>query len=304
MRVLVAGATGVIGRSLLPLLRAEGHHVTALVRPTSGWVSADAVEFADALDAEAVETAVRNAEPEVVVHQLSALRAEPGVRWQGLERTARLRVEGTANLVAAAEAAGAQRFVAQSVAFATAPQQARVLDEDAPLYLDAPDTGWAETVRAVEQLEHLVLRKSGVAGVVLRYGVLYGEGTLYDSEGMLGQAARAGRLPLVGDGNGVSSFVRVDDAAAAAVVAVHSEQTGVFNIVDDDPAPARDWVPHFAHALGGPPPKAMPGELAARVLGWFPSFQQTGLCGASNQRAKDRLGWSPAVPSWRNGFLS
>ena len=331
MRVLVAGATGVVGRALLPLLRAHGHQVTALVRTAAEVPHADQVVVADALDRDAVVSAVASARPEVVVHQLSALRATPGARWPELAaRTARLRVEGTANLLRAAEDVGARRFVAQSIAFATAPGResgaapgresgavpasglgresgtapgaalvsAPVLDESAPLHLDAPDPDWAATVRAVADLERQVA-ESTVDGLVLRYGTLHGPGTLYHPLGAWGLAAKAGRLPLVG-GGGLTSFLTAADAARAAALAVTSDATGVVNVVDDDPAPAREWVPRLAERVGGPPPRTVPADLAVRALGWFAVHQQTALPGASNHRAAELLGWRPTTPTWRS----
>jgi nucleoside-diphosphate-sugar epimerase len=296
MRVLVAGATGVLGRPLLNRLRASGHQVTAMVRTSSPALAFDAVA-ADGLDPDAVSAAVRAARPDVIVHQMTALR---GLTTEAMHATARLRTEGTANLIAAAQAAGVRRLVAQSIAFAAEPSGGPVVTEDAPLYLDAPDPGWAQTVHAVADLERLLL--AAPAGVVLRHGVLYGRGTAYAPDGHTGQAAIRGRLPLAGDGAGVTSFVHVEDAAAATVTAVESEVTGVFHITDDDPVPAARWIPALCERLGGPPPRAVPAALAARMIGWFPTFQQTGMRGAANDRARAELGWKPARPNWRTGL--
>lgn len=299
MRVLVAGASGVLGRSLVPLLRAQGHHVTALVRnPASGVTGADDVVIADALDREAVHAAVLTAKPRAIVHQLSALRGND------LETTARLRTEGTANLLTAARAAGADRFVAQSIAFATAPVGERIGDEDAPLYFDAPDEGWARTVSAVAELERLVLHAKDVAGVVLRYGTLYGPGTWYHPDGTIGTALAAGRFRLPETAHGITSFVHVDDAASAAVKAVDDagDVRGTFNITDDDPAAAEEWVPELAKAFGGPEPRRVPAELAQRLHGWFGAHQLTALRGAANDRARRELNWKPARSTWRKGI--
>ncbi|AHH95627.1 NAD-dependent epimerase/dehydratase family protein [Kutzneria albida] len=304
MRVLLAGATGVIGRALLPLLRGERHHVTVLVRDqaAAAELDVDRVVVADLLDRHAVHAAVFSAAPEVVVHQATALRPGTGdTRWEVFERTARVRTEGTANLVDAALASGTRRVVAQSIAFATAPHGGPLLDEEAPLYLDPPDAVWSTTVRAIAELERLVLHTSGVEGVVLRYGTLYGRDTAYDLNGPFGQAVRLGKLPLIGDGTGINSFLHVEDAADAAATAVMSRATGLFNIVDDDPATARTWLPHYARAFDGPHPRQVPAELGARLLGWFAAHQQTRLRGASNRKAREQLGWRPGVSSWRNG---
>ncbi|MDX3519147.1 NAD(P)-dependent oxidoreductase [Streptomyces scabiei] len=305
MRILVAGATGVIGKPLVGALRARGHEVSALVRPESRERApeADGTVYADALDREALLSAVSAVRPEVVVHQMTALRllGEDPVGAFGL--TARLRTEGTANLMEAAREAGAGRLVAQSVGFAAAPAQVPVLDEDAPLYVDAPDPGWAATVRAVAELERLVLDSGQpLAGAVLRYGTLYGPGTLYARDGGAAQAVRAGQLPLPGDGSGITSFLHVEDAVGATVAAVESEATGVFHVTDDEPAPAAQWLPHYARALGGPAPRTVPADLAPRLLGWFLAHQLTAAHGAANDRARTTLGWKPLRPSWREGL--
>ncbi|WP_328845586.1 NAD-dependent epimerase/dehydratase family protein [Streptomyces sp. NBC_00258] len=305
MRVLVAGATGVVGHPLVGALRARGHEMVALVREESRARApeADAVVVADALDRKGLLSAVSAARPEVVVHQMTALRLLPADPVEAFALTARLRTEGTANLVAAARAAGARRLVAQSVAFAAAPAGDPVLDEDAPLYVDAPDAGWAATVRAVAELERQVLGGGpDLAGVVLRYGTLYGPGTAYARIGGTGQRVLAGKLPLPGGGAGITSFVHVGDAVGAAVAAVESEATGVFHVTDDDPAPAAQWLPHYARTLGGPAPRTIPAALAPRLLGWFMTHQLTAARGAANDRARTELGWKPLRPSWRDGL--
>ncbi|MGP4009249.1 NAD-dependent epimerase/dehydratase family protein [Streptomyces sp. 4N124] len=305
MRVLVAGATGVVGHPLVGALRARGHQVSALVRHESraGAPDADAVVAADALDRQALLSAVSSARPEVVVHQMSALRLLRDDPAGAFALTARLRTEGTANLVAAARAAGARRLVAQSIAFAAAPAGDPVLDEDAPLYVDAPDPGWAATVRAVAALERLVLGGGpDLAGAVLRYGTLYGAETAYARDGGTGQRVLAGKLPLPEGGSGVTSFLHVEDAVGAAVAAVESDATGVFHVTDDDPASAAQWLPHYARALGGPPPRTVPAAMAPRLLGWFMAHQLTAARGAANDRARAALGWKPLRPSWRDGL--
>lgn len=299
MRVLIAGATGVLGRRLLPLLVARGHHVTAMVRGPGGVPSAELTVVADALDRDAVRAALLVARPDVVVHQLSALRNRDAL---GFEVTARLRTEGTANLLTAAREAGAQRFVAQSIAFGTAPAGDPVLNEDAPLYLDAPDPDWARTVQAIAELERLALGASDIPGAVLRYGTLYGPGTLYAREGAIATAVAAGKMRMPEDAGGITSFVHVDDAAQATVLAVENEAAGTFNVTDDDPAEGSVWLPHFAGQLGGPAPRTIPADLAARLLGWFTAYQLTELRGASNDRARLSLDWKPSRPSWRDGM--
>ncbi|SPF00734.1 NAD-dependent epimerase/dehydratase family protein [Streptomyces sp. MA5143a] len=303
MRILVAGATGVVGHPLVGALRERGHEVSALVRKGARDRAPDADEMvvADALDGAALLSAVSAARPEVIVHQMSALRLLPDDPPAAFAQTARLRIEGTANLIAAARAAGARRLVAQSIAFAAAPAGEPVLDEDAPLYVDAPDPGWAATVGAVAELERQVLG-AGLEGVVLRYGTLYGPRTAYARTGGAAQAVLAGQLPLPGGGSGIMSFLHVEDAVGAAVAAVEADATGVFHVTDDDPAPAAQWLPHFARALAAPSPRTVPAALAPRLLGWFMAHQLTSAHGAANARARARLGWKPARPSWRDAL--
>jgi nucleoside-diphosphate-sugar epimerase len=300
MRILVAGATGAIGRSLLPRLLARGHKVTALVRrPASGLPDGVRPLVADALDAEAVRSAVATARPEAIVHQLSALRGDPA---EALRTTAVLRRTGTAHLVEAAVAEGVRRLVVQSIAFATAPVGPSVLDETAPLHLQAPDPLWADTVQAVREMEERVTTARDVSAVVLRYGVLYGAGTLYARTGRLSMLLRTGRYPLVDPGAGITSFLHVDDAASAAVVAVEGAVEGIYNVVDDEPAPARQWLPQVAKAVGGPQPAEVTAEEAVGMIGWFPTYQQTQLRGASAEAFRAASGWRPHHPSWRDGF--
>ena len=302
MRVVVAGATGLIGTALLPLLRDKGHHVTALVRDESKALAADATDtiVADALDPAAVRDALLAARPDVVVHQLTALRQ---MSAEAFETTARLRTEGTANLIMAAREAGAAKLVVQSIAFATAPLGDPVLSEDAPLYLDAPDPGWARTVQAVAEMERLVLGTPDIAGTILRYGTLFGAQTQYDPAGPFGAMIGRNQIPIPSTAAGVTSFLHVHDAALAAVSAVDSDVTGVFNIADDEPAEGATWLPEYARLLGAPPPRAIPSDMGEKVLGWFANYQLTAMRGARTDRARTELGWKPTV-SWRHGLAS
>jgi nucleoside-diphosphate-sugar epimerase len=210
-----------------------------------------------------------------------------------------LRTEGTRNLMDAARAAGVGRFVAQSIAFCTAPSGGPVLAEDAPLYLDAPDPAWARTVRAVAEHERLVLATPDVTGMVLRYGTLYGPGTLYHPTGRIGDAVARGRLPLPESANGITSFLHVEDAARAAVEAVETDIGGVFNVADDEPVTADEWVPTYARLLGASAPRTIPTPMLGRLLGWLTAYQFTEMRGASNEQARRALGWEPWVPNWR-----
>jgi nucleoside-diphosphate-sugar epimerase len=188
--------------------------------------------------------------------------------------------------------------VAQSIAFAYEPSGDWVKDESAPLFLDAPSP-WGAAVGAVAELERQVMEARGMDGVVLRYGTLYGPGTWHDPDGgTIAAAVRAGRMPLIGDGDGMQSFTHVDDAAAGAVAALEGPP-GIYNIVDDEPVRARDWLPLFAHALGGPPPARLSAEEGLERSGWTAVHRMTEQRGALNARARERLGWKPSHPSWR-----
>ncbi|OZM82077.1 NAD(P)-dependent oxidoreductase [Pseudonocardia sp. MH-G8] len=281
MRILLAGATGVIGRRLVPLLVADGHHLTALTRrpdrlPLLRAAGAHPV-VADVLDADAVAAAVHDAAPDVVVHQLTDLGSgDPAAN-------AEVRVTGTRHLVDAALAAGTRRIVAQSIAWAYAGGGAPA-DEDAPLDLDAPEPR-STSVRGIAALEAAV--REAPEWVVLRYGMFYGPDTWFTADGLRAADARAGRLPADGD---VTSFLHVDDAAAAAVAAL-SWPSGAVNVCDDEPAAARDWVPRFCEAVGAPPPGPAAGTA-----------RRPWARGADNRRAREERGWTPRHHSWRTGF--
>jgi nucleoside-diphosphate-sugar epimerase len=304
--VFVAGAGGAVGRPLVPRLVAAGHEVSGTTRSQE---RAEAIRAAgatpvvvDALDAAALRDAVVAAAPEVVVHELTSLpdRFEPR-RKDIYAATNRVRSEGTRNLIEAAQAAGARRFVCQSIAFAGAPgERPEVLDEQAPLALDAP-APFDEGVRVIEAMERAVVNAEGLEGLVLRYGWFYGPGTYYAEDGSSASDVRKRRFPIIGDGAGLFSFVHVDDAAAATVAAVERGAPGIYNIVDDEPAPLRDWLPVYAEAIGAPPPRRVPVWLARIVAGKMVAGLNR-QPGASNAKAKRELGWQPRWSSWREGF--
>jgi nucleoside-diphosphate-sugar epimerase len=284
MRILLAGATGVIGRRIVPVLLAEGHRVTGITR-TMGHAEALQATGAmpvvvDVYDRQALLHAVGDAEPDAVMHQLTDLSGGSG------EANARLRETGTRNLVDAAAAAGVRRIVAQSISWAyeAGPDPAK---ETTPLDLGAQPPRLM-VVRGVAALEQAV--QEIPEWVVLRYGLLYGPGTWYAAGGL--RAADAQEGLLAADAN-VSSFVHVDDAAAAAVESL-AWPSGVVNICDDEPAPGREWVPAFCRAVGAPPPPQ--AESGAGRAGW--------ARGASSRHARSQLGWEPRYPSWRDGFAS
>ena len=305
MRIFLAGATGVIGRRLVPLLVAEGHQVTGMTRARERGAALEAmgaeVAVADALDAGAVRAAVVSARPQAVIHQLTSLprRIDPRKIERDFALNDRLRSEGTRHLVAAAQAAGAERIVAQSIAFAYAPgPPGTIHDEQDPLFVDAPEP-FRRSARAVAELEETVL---DAGGHVLRYGYFYGPGSSIARDGSLGEDLARRRLPIVGRGSGVWSFIHVDDAAGATGAALTRGPPGAYNVVDDDPAPVSAWLPALAQALAAPRPMRVPALLARLAAGSYGVATMTRAQGASNARARRELAWQPRYPSWREGF--
>jgi nucleoside-diphosphate-sugar epimerase len=307
MNVFVAGATGAIGRRLVPMLVQAGHEVTGLTRTPSRAELLRAMGatpvVGDALDGRALRQAVLSARPDVVVSELTDLGRglDSPSRDDQLLTTRKLWREGTANLVGAAVVAGARRVVAQSVAFAYVPDRGRLRVEQDPLYLDAFEP-WVRTVEAVAELERVVTRTPGIEGVVLRYGFFYGPGTAYAPDGHTARLVRDGKFPIVGDGGGVASFIHVDDAASATVLALACGEPGIYNVVDDEPAPASEWLPAYADALGAGPPPHVTRDEALAAVGPYAVFLATEVDGADNAKAKRELGWRPAHPTWRTGF--
>jgi nucleoside-diphosphate-sugar epimerase len=305
MRVFVAGASGAIGRPLIHQLVAAGHEVTGMTRREERAeeiraTGAKAV-VCDVFDPAALERAVGEAQPEVVLHMLTAIPERMDWKADPLAATNRVRKEGTANLLAAARSAGARRMVAESVAFLYAPRGDRVKDEEAELYEGAPPP-FGDAVEALTELERQVLGTEGMEGVVLRFGNFYGPGTMFAATGSQAEEAHRRRLPVVGKGTGLFSFIHVEDAAAATVIATERGPLGVYNIVDDEPAPMHDWVPAYADALGVKPPRRVPVWLARLVAGRAIAANAIELRGASNAKAKRELGWQPRYASWRQGF--
>ncbi len=308
MKVLVAGATGALGRQLVPRLVAAGHDVTGMTRCVA---RCDAVRalgaapvVADALDPDAVAVAVGQAAPDVIVHQLTALSGPIDLRRfeRSFALTNRLRTEGTDHLLAAGRAAGVGRFVVQSFAgWPFARTGGPVKTEDDPLD-PAPAEAMRSTLDAIRHLEDAVLAAGWTQGVVLRYGGFYGPGTSLAADGEHLAQIRRRRFPVVGDGAGVWSFIHVADAAEATVAAVERGRSGVYNIVDDDPAPVAVWLPAVAGALGAKPPRHVPRALGRLLAGEPAAVMMTQVRGASNAKAKRELGWRPGHPSWRDGF--
>ena len=299
MRVFVAGGTGVIGRQLVPQLVARGHQVTATTtRPGKlsllSQLGADGVVM-DGLDAVSVGEAVAAAEPDAIVNQMTGL-SEPHAGKPNLRKadrffatTNRLRREGTDHLLAAAEATGVTNLVAQSHAsFNGIREGGWVKTEEDPLEE-------VEGTKAINHLEDVVVRAGGAA---LRYGAFYGPGATDDQIKLV----RKRLYPLVGGGTGYVSWVYLDDAASATVLAVEQQAKGVFNIVDDEPAPASEWLPYLAECAGAKPPRRVPAWLARLLAGEMMVGMMTEGRGFSNAKAKRELGWELRYPSWRQGF--
>ena len=309
MRVFVAGATGVIGRRLVPMLVAAGHEVTGLTRSPERASAIEAMgaqaTVADVFDAARLAEAVVNARPDVLIHELTDLPNAIDYRnaEEQLAGNDRIRQEGTPNLVSAAEAAGASAFVAQSISFSYRHDGDGLKTEDDPLALDA-EWPWRRSVEALDALETATLEFKG-RGVVLRYGFFYGPGTYYDpADGSTAAMVRARRYPVVGKGSGVFSFIHVDDAARATVAAAEGDASGIFNVVDDEPATLRDWLPAYAEALEAKPPRRVPALIARFAAGKQAVDYATRLRGASNAKAKRELGWQPDHPTWRASGLA
>jgi len=305
MKIFLTGATGAIGKTLVPMLVAQGHEVTGTTTTEAklgGLRSAGARGVVlDALDREAVVAAVRAAEPEVIVHEATGLAQIGNPRKMAKEfaLTNRLRSEGTDHLLDAARVVGVRRVVAQSFAgWPFAREGGPVKSEEDPLDPDPPE-GLRPMLDAIKHLEGAVIAADGI---VLRYGGFYGPGTGLDVGGAQAIAVRKRQFPIVAEGNGVWSLVHIEDAATATVAAIEHGAPGVYNIVDDEPAPVRDWLPVLADSLGAKPPRRFPAWLTRLVAGEHTVVMLNESRGASNAKAKRELGWAPAHPSWREGF--
>jgi nucleoside-diphosphate-sugar epimerase len=306
MKVFVAGASGAIGRPLLRQLVAAGHEATGMTRREE---RAEEIRAAgatavvcDVFDAAALATAVKQAAPEAVVNQMTSLPHEYNPRKASFyAATDRVRREGGHNLVEATRAAGAKRFLTQSIAFLYAPEGDWVKAEDARPFEDARGH-FRGAIEAMLGHEREVVDSPAFEGLVLRYGQFYGPGTYYARDGHLGREVSRRRFPIVGPGTGTFSFLHVEDAAAATVAALGNGAPGIYNVVDDEPAPLHEWLPVYAEALGAKPPRRVPVWLAKLVAGSSVAEMAVGMRGASNAKAKRELGWQPKYPSWRDGF--
>jgi nucleoside-diphosphate-sugar epimerase len=309
MNVFLAGATGAIGQQLVPRLVAAGHRVHGMTRSDSKASMLEALGavpvVADALDPDQVTAAVGSAKPEVIIHELTAIGSiDPRHLDRDFGVTNRLRTEGTDHLLSAGQAAGVRRFIAQSYgSWWYVRTGGPVKTEEDPLD-PTPAREMRQSFAAVRHLEQAVLGAGWTEGIVLRYGSFYGPGTSMAPDGEQSEMVRRRRFPLVGDGGGVWSFVHVADAADATVAAITHGAPGIYNVVDDDPAPVAEWLPAFARELDARKPMHLPRLVGRLLAGEAAVVMMTDARGASNAKARRELAWRPAHPSWRHGFLA
>jgi len=309
MRVFLAGSTGAIGKPLVPLLLESAHEVVALVRTPQKGMEVEALGartvVADALDKEALTEAIRKAEPEVIIHQLTSITGV--ANFKNLDEefalTNRLRTEATETMLAAGRLVRARRFIAQSFCgWPFARQGGSIKTEEDPLDPNPP-FGFRKILAAIQYLEEAVRRTTDLEALALRYGFFYGPGTSLAKDGAIAQLVREHKIPIVGDGAGIWSFVHIQDAARATVAAIAHGAPGIYNIVDDEPAPVSTWLPFLADTLGAKAPGKVPAWLAKPLIGEGGVSMMTQIRGASNAKAKRELGWEPTYPSWRRGFV-
>ena len=308
MKVFLAGATGAIGKQLIPALIARRHEVIGLTRSAekADTLRAAGVQavVADALDRGAILRAVKELQPEIIIHQLTGLAGVTNYRNFDREfaATNRLRTEGTEILLEAARQAGARRFIAQSYGGWNYERTGNALKAEADRLDPRPPRLQRQTLAAIQQLEHAVLNEPSVTGIALRLGSLYGPGTNLAADGDVSALVRARKLPIIGSGAGVWSFLHVEDAASAIVAAIKYGNTGIYNICDDDPAPVSEWLPELARTLGAQPPLRVPSWLGRLAAGEVGVSMMTKIRGMSNAKAKRELQWQPRYASWRQGF--
>jgi nucleoside-diphosphate-sugar epimerase len=307
MRVFLAGGTGAIGQRLVPALVGAGQVVATMTRSRARahQLFRQRVEpvVCNIFDEDALTNALESFAPEVVINELTSTPARVHLRHVSQEMTAtnRLRTDGTATLLRAALRAGARRFISQSVAFAYDPDVGSPAQESDPLYLDAPPA-FAELIHAAAVGERTVLSCRELDGIVLRYGFFYGPGTIYARDGAFALDVERWRVPIIAGGHGIYSFIHIDDAAAATVAAVTRGAPGVYNIVDDEPGEVREWLPFYAELLDAPRPMRLPKLLGRLSAGSYGVHLMTRMPGASNELARQALGWAPRYASWRAGF--
>jgi nucleoside-diphosphate-sugar epimerase len=309
MRVFVAGSTGAVGKFLVPHLIENGHEVVALVRAAQKAKTLEVmgakVALADALNKEELTAAIRRAEPEVIIHQLTALAGVGNFKKLDEEfaLTNRFRTEVTDTMLAAARLVGTRRFIAQSFCgWPFAREGGPVKTEEDPLDPNPP-ASFSKILTAIRHLEDTVRRTVDLQALALRYGIFYGPGTSIAKDGSIVELVRKRRMPIVGDGAGIWSLIHINDVARATVAAISHGDPGIYNVVDDDPAPVSTWLPALAEAVGAKPPYRVPVWLGKLALGDGGVSMMTKIRGGSNAKAKRALGWQPIYPSWRRGFV-
>jgi nucleoside-diphosphate-sugar epimerase len=302
VKIFIVGGTGAIGRPLIAELLSKGHTLTALTRsPEKAQSLVDQgieLAVADVFDAEAIKAAVRRARPEIVIEQLTALprtyTSESMSAAAPFNR--RIRLEGGANMLAAAKAAGVRRYLRQSIAFYAVPGTG-LADEETPLATDASHAVSADA-QVIAEIEQRLLESRNLEGIVLRYGFFYGQGTWFHPDGDVAEQIRQRRFPIVGSGEGVWSWLHIDDAAIATVAAAERGNPGIYQIVDDRPLMVREWLPMFAEWLDAPPPPQITVEEALRMGGAGAVYYGTQMRGATNAKAKRELGFQPRPMEW------
>jgi len=302
MNIFIAGGSGAIGRSLVPMLVKAGHKVLALTRSSERASSLESMGaipvIGNVFEKDKLTNILVDAKPDVVIHQLTAFGSQDG---DPLGETIRIRTEGTRNLVEASVAANVKRLITQSISFICTPFAENITNEETPLYLEAPDT-IRPLAEAVAEMERRTLGEKNMEGVVLRYGWFYGPGTNYDPKDVIPRAVRKGKARIIGGGAGTFSFIHIDDAARATMKALTNAKPGIYNIVDDDPAKQSVWLPYIAELLNAPAPGHMDEDPARDLFGGVYVYTMTDQRGASNAKAKRDLHWEPRIKSWRDGF--
>jgi nucleoside-diphosphate-sugar epimerase len=308
MKVFVAGGSGAMGRRLVPQLVTAGYHVVAMTRDQdkASWLNRVGAQpvIADAVDRAAVIDAVTGSEPEVVIHQLTALTGVKSFKNFDKEfaLTNRLRTEGTDHLLEAARIAGVRRIVAQSYGNWNYDRTGSAVKTEEDPFDPNPPANQARSLQAIRYLENAVVNADGIQGIALRYGNFYGPGTGFDLGGDIVTQVRKRAFPIVGGGSGIWSFVHMDDAAAAAIAALEHGRPGVYNIADDEPAPVAKWLPDLAAVVGAKPPRHVPVWLGWVAAGEVGVSMMTQIRGTSNAKAKAELGWTPRYQNYREGF--
>ncbi|HMG02245.1 MAG TPA: NAD(P)-dependent oxidoreductase [Edaphobacter sp.] len=308
MKVFLAGASGAIGQTLIPLLVEQGHEVFGAFRNPAHAGQVESLGatpvVVDALDGQAVADRMAEIRPQAVIHQLTAIPARLDLRHidRDFEMTNRLRIEGTRNLATAAVKAGVEKFLAQSFAGWPYARRGITLKTEEDDLDPSPPPQMKAMLDAIEMLEHTTVREQGFTGIVLRYGPLYGPHSSIAKDGTMVEEIRQHKVPLIGQGTGVWSFLHLHDAATATVAALTHAQRGIYNIVDDDPAPVVEWLPYLAECVGAKPPMHVPNLLAKMLVGEHAVAMMNDIRGVSNEKARKELHWTPKWSSWRQGF--